>query len=40
MIYPNNDVYDGKWLDDKRHGNGKMIFADGNVKKCEWKRDY
>ena len=23
MIYPNGDVFYGKWLDDQRHGKGK-----------------
>ena len=32
MTYPNGDVYEGDWKDDKRHGNGKYtFFANGDI---------
>ena len=34
-----NDVYKGQLKDDKRHGQGKMFYSDGNVYDGEWKDD-
>ena len=31
MIYANQDVYDAEWVDDRKHGNGKMIFFSGTL---------
>ncbi|GLE02030.1 hypothetical protein PINS_up010868 [Pythium insidiosum] len=29
LKYANGDVYDGEWVDGKRHGHGELTFADG-----------
>lgn len=31
MFYANGDRYDGLWLDDKPHDEGRMIYANGDV---------
>jgi len=37
--YSNGDVYEGDFVDGKRHGNGKMTYADGKVKEGRWEDD-
>ena len=32
-------VYEGEWQDGKRHGQGKMTDADGDVYEGEWRND-
>ena len=43
MTYTNEEVYDGQWMNDKRHGKGTMTFPNGDTCKVEWtsqeKRD-
>ena len=29
--YPNGDVYDGQWKNDKKHGFGQYTYGDGRV---------
>jgi len=29
MVYANNEIYEGEWQNDKRHGNGRMTYLDG-----------
>ena len=31
MFYANGDRYDGLWLDDKPHNEGRMIYSNGDV---------
>jgi len=31
MFYGNGDRYDGLWLDDKPHDEGRMIYSNGDV---------
>jgi hypothetical protein len=37
--YPNGDVYEGEWDNDKKHGLGEYIYSDGSVYRGEWKED-
>jgi len=47
MTYPNGEVYDGQWVDDKREGKGNFIVniqgvinsEDGTKYEGEWKND-
>ena len=32
----NGDKYEGGWLNDKRHGQGKYTWADGDFYEGEW----
>jgi hypothetical protein len=38
-IYPNGDIYEGEWLNDKKHGQGKMTYANGDIYYGDWKND-
>ena len=41
MIYANNEIYEGEWLNDKRHGKGKMTYLDGKDPIiADWINDY
>jgi hypothetical protein len=31
MTYENGDIYEGEWLNDKRHGTGKMRLSSNGV---------
>ena len=37
--HTNGDVYEGNWMEDKKHGQGKTIFSDGAVYDGEWAAD-
>lgn len=38
MLYASGAVYDGEWLDDRRHGTGKMVFqGQGGVYEGGWR---
>lgn len=40
MIYANNrGEYEGDWVNDQRHGHGKMTYQDGDVYNGTWKND-
>jgi hypothetical protein len=47
MNYPNGEVYNGQWVDDKREGAGKfnikfkgiINYKDGTKYEGEWKND-
>tara|TARA_B100001175_G_scaffold72067_1_gene59867 strand:- start:868 stop:2712 length:1845 start_codon:yes stop_codon:yes gene_type:complete len=39
MIYPNGDIYEGKFLNNQRNGKGKMIFKNGDVYEGEWSEN-
>ena len=39
MTYPNGDVYEGDWSNDKRHGNGKYTYANGDIDEGIWDND-
>jgi hypothetical protein len=34
---PAGTRYIGEWLNDKQHGYGKAIFADGTIKEGKWE---
>lgn len=34
-----DEVYEGEWLDGKKHGHGKLSCSDGTVFDGEWQRD-
>lgn len=36
-IRTNGTRYEGEWLDNKQHGDGKLIYKDGEEKHCKWK---
>jgi hypothetical protein len=36
-IYSNGDIYEGDFVDNKRHGNGKMTYPDGKVEEGRWE---
>jgi len=36
--YPDGDVYEGEWLNHKKHGKGVMIFSDGDKCKGVWEK--
>merc|ERR1711892_650441 len=43
-FYPEKEAesevyYDGNWLDDKRHGQGKMFYGDKSVFDGDWEQD-
>ena len=31
MTWTNGDVYDGDWVDNKKHGKGKMTYPNGDL---------
>ena len=31
-------IYEGGWLNGMMHGQGKIIYEDGNIKIVEWKQ--
>jgi hypothetical protein len=33
------DVYEGDFVDQSKHGRGKMIYADGRVQEGNWKKN-
>ena len=37
LTYSNKDVFEGLWRDDKKDGEGKMVYADGRVVEGEWR---
>ena len=37
MYRANGTRYEGGWLNNKQHGDGKLIYKDGEVKQCKWK---
>jgi len=37
MTYPNGNIYDGSWDDNKFNGQGKMIYKTGYIYEGEWK---
>lgn len=39
MTYVNAGIYKGNWLNNKRHGNGEMIYNNGNYYKGDWVED-
>jgi hypothetical protein len=39
IIYPNQEVYEGEVLDEKRHGIGQMWYEDGSMYTGEWHCD-
>ncbi|MCM1531311.1 MAG: hypothetical protein NC048_05275 [Bacteroides sp.] len=39
MYYPNGDTYKGYWKNDKRDGEGVMIWSDGSRYEGHWKDD-
>jgi hypothetical protein len=39
MTYANGDIYDGEWVNDKRHGKGKLIKNGKVVFDGEWIND-
>lgn len=39
MIYENQDVYDGEWINGLREGNGVLTFLNGDVYKGSWKNN-
>ena len=36
LMYPNGDVYEGSVVDDKRHGQGVLTYADGKTLQGEF----
>ena len=38
-VWPNGNVYMGKWQDGKRHGMGTLYCADGTVQSGTWASD-
>lgn len=39
MTYEDGKIYEGEWKDNKRHGNGKLVFPNGASYEGEWKDD-
>lgn len=39
LHYVNGDVYEGEWLNDFKHGQGKMKYANGDVYQGGWNHD-
>ena len=39
MYFANGDIYEGEWLEDKRHGKGMLRLANNNRYEGEWKLD-
>ena len=39
MTFPNGDVYDGEWKDDKKQGQGKYTWASGDIYDGDWLDD-
>lgn len=36
MFFKNDDRYDGYWLEDMPHGEGRMIYANGDIYEGMW----
>ena len=39
FTYAYGDKYEGDWQDDKKHGEGKMLFADGTTYVGDFNED-
>ena len=37
MNFANGDIYEGKWKDGYKNGQGKMNFANGDIYEGKWK---
>jgi hypothetical protein len=37
--YPNEDVYEGDWTDDKKHGRGTLTSPNGDKYEGLWRDD-
>lgn len=38
-ISGSGNVYEGEWLDDKRHGKGRQVKADGSWYEGTWTKN-
>ena len=38
VTYENGDIYEGRLMNNERHGAGKMLFSNGNVYEGQWLR--
>eukprot|EP01087_Luapelamoeba_hula_P009692 TRINITY_DN2522_c0_g1_i2.p1 TRINITY_DN2522_c0_g1~~TRINITY_DN2522_c0_g1_i2.p1 ORF type:complete len:1533 (+),score=276.65 TRINITY_DN2522_c0_g1_i2:161-4759(+) len=38
-MYPNNDIYEGEWVEDRREGYGTLLFASGEKYQGVWFDD-
>ena len=36
MTWPEGQIYEGDWVDGKRHGKGKMTYVDGTIEEGCW----
>lgn len=39
MVYSNNQIYYGDWVEGKKCGHGMLLYTDGTVFEGEWKND-
>jgi len=39
MLYASGSSYEGQWLKDKRHGQGKLILPSGKISEGMWFND-
>jgi hypothetical protein len=39
LQYKNGDYYEGQWIDDVRHGFGRLQFKTGDLYEGEWAND-
>jgi hypothetical protein len=37
--WPTGEIYEGAFLDGRRHGQGRLVYADGTVNEGTWKDD-
>jgi hypothetical protein len=40
IVCENGDVYNGEWVDDAKHGHGKMTYANGNQYEGSWSDNH
>ena len=39
MSYKFGGIYTGEWLNNQKHGVGKMIYKDGKIFSGDWDKD-
>ena len=39
MLYKDGSLYEGDWVNNKRHGSGRLIYINGDCYEGDWHED-